>query len=206
MSSVSHSVKVLQCSSAKFLTAIEIVVSKHQNVESLKAALTESFKDELKGEFDYLQIAKGLSNGPPLKASDAAKSLKWDDPKWAADIECPLSRAPVSLRDGSLLYLRSFLDSELAAASLGPIKVATKIKESKSWRESSAVKANSSRRHEPSLRIGVHREESSIKEPNSPRSKLASAMKVSMEAAACALDAAGGDENLALEFIRSEVV
>jgi hypothetical protein len=156
-------------------------------------------------EKDYFQLAKGLANGPPLKASSAL-TLKWDDPKWAGDDSVPISRPPVSLRDGSLLYIRSNIDANTATIDV-PVKKKAPSKYAPSASSSSYHSGHSScsARREPKLNISVTNSSNAsgtnVDMNESAAQRLAKLMGVPLESAEFALEAAGQDEVLAREFL-----
>mmetsp|Transcript_17323 Transcript_17323/g.20394 ORF Transcript_17323/g.20394 Transcript_17323/m.20394 type:complete len:297 (+) Transcript_17323:3-893(+) len=194
------SVRGFRTSAMKFLQKTEMVVSKSATLGQLHSALEGRFGGKLLSQSEELkdsfQIAKGLSNGPPLKAS-AALSLKWDDPKCFGDRDGLIGSAPISLRDGTLLYIRSLIDAAQAPDPAVKKQTAKKAVGA-SW---VSTKSSTSRR-EPKLNITVA-EKPVIGNDNNepPAERLAKEIGVPLESAQFALEAAGGDIVLARQFI-----
>lgn len=227
------SIRHFRTSSMKFSPMVEMVVSKSFTQQELRKAIETKFgekliqvpidtpmpvvdiiKDtediEIKDmdkddklpeairEKDFFQLAKGLSNGPPLKASSAATQLKWEDPKWTSVSDASIGRPPLSLRDGSLLYIRSNIDA-INTTVIVPVKTSTS---KKTTSNTSYVSSRSTTRREPKLNISVASNDK-VSNGNTPAHRLAGLLGVTLESAQFALEAAGQDEVLAKEFLRT---
>jgi hypothetical protein len=60
-------------------------------------------------ESRIIEIAKGYSTGPPLTVKSSLK-LKWNDPSVLRSGDAPIDRPPLTMRDGSVLVVRSIED------------------------------------------------------------------------------------------------
>uniref|UniRef100_A0A7S3UTD9 Uncharacterized protein n=2 Tax=Heterosigma akashiwo TaxID=2829 RepID=A0A7S3UTD9_HETAK len=113
-------VRQWQVTEKKMAPPKEILISKQATTDSMIHVLSTKFANLLLSDSDGLMFAKGTSFGPPLTAKSAHK-LKWQEvslsqadegggstnPAAAAAV---VARPPLSLRDGSILVLRSRQD------------------------------------------------------------------------------------------------